>query len=79
MDFPRYPNNSEEKRMDMEANWFAASFLMPETQFRAVFRAYNGDIISVAARFRVLPWHANLRAKGLGLISSEYLQMEWTR
>jgi len=55
-------------RIEWEANWFAAAFLMPETSFRAVFEEEDGDIRSIADRFRVSTAAAEVRAKGLGLI-----------
>jgi Zn-dependent peptidase ImmA (M78 family) len=68
MNFPRYSKTEDEIRMDMEANWFAASFLMPETQFRYWFDFTEGNIIQIARRFKVTTYTARLRAEGLGLV-----------
>ena len=55
------------ERIEWEANWFAAAFLMPEANFRAVFADKEGDIRAVADHFRVSTAAAEVRAKGLGL------------
>ncbi|WP_294210281.1 ImmA/IrrE family metallo-endopeptidase [uncultured Sphingomonas sp.] len=54
-------------RIEWEANWFAAAFLMPEAEFRAAFAAKAGDIRAIADTFRVSSAAAEVRAKGLGL------------
>lgn len=54
-------------RTEYEANWFAASFLMPEDKFRAAYSATAKDIFEVAAKFRVSVSAALVRAKTLGL------------
>lgn len=56
-------------RIEWEANWFAAAFLMPETKFRAEFAAYNGTLRDVARKCGVSVVAAEVRAKGLGLIT----------
>jgi predicted transcriptional regulator len=56
------------ERIEWEANWFAAAFLMPDAAFRAVFAEKGGDIRSIADHFRVSMAAAEVRAKGLGLI-----------
>ena len=53
------------KRAEWEANWFAAAFLMPSTIFQSTLRSFNGDIVSVAARFGVSAQAAEIRAKTL--------------
>ncbi|HEY0026497.1 MAG TPA: ImmA/IrrE family metallo-endopeptidase [Allosphingosinicella sp.] len=55
-------------RIEWEANWFAAGFLMPDAAFRAVFDEYDGNLHAVAGHFRVSPAAAEVRAKGLGLV-----------
>lgn len=54
-------------RTEYEANWFAASFLMPEESFRTIYAAASGDVFEVAAKFRVSVSAALVRAKTLGL------------
>lgn len=54
-------------RVEWEANWFAASFLMPEGEFQKMLKVYNGDIDSVAAYFQVSSQAASTRKKDLGL------------
>lgn len=56
------------KRVEWEANWFAAAFLMPKTQFKKSFHAYNGNLDKLALKFRVSRSAAEVRAKSLGLI-----------
>lgn len=60
-----YRRGSE--RIEWEANWFAAAFLMPEAAFRAAFTDVAGDIRALADRFRVSIAAAEVRAKGLRL------------
>lgn len=52
-------------RTEYEANWFAASFLMPSNQFKEAYQAANGDIYVVAAQFKVSVSAALVRAKAL--------------
>lgn len=54
-------------RTEFEANWFAASFLMPEERFRSAYAATGNDLFEVAAQFRVSVSAALVRAKTLGL------------
>lgn len=51
-------------RCEWEANWFAASFLMPEEEFRA---AYRDDHNGAAEVFGVSPSAISIRARSLGL------------
>lgn len=55
-------------RTEWEANWFAASFLMPEATFRALYREKNGSIIEVANSLKVSQAAAKVRAEALGLM-----------
>lgn len=55
-------------RVEWEANWFAAGFLMPEAHFRDAFQRLN-DISKVAATFEVSTAAAEIRAKQLALIA----------
>lgn len=60
-----YRRGSE--RIEWEANWFAAAFLMPSKSFRETFSEFEGDIWSVAEVFQVSTKAAEIRAKDLGL------------
>ena len=55
-----------QKRAEWEANWFAASFLMPSELFREIFGQGNTD--ATAKKFGVSVSAASIRAKSLGLI-----------
>ncbi len=55
------------KRIEWEANWFAAAFLMPEEAFKAAYADCNGDLRAVSDLFKVSTAAAEVRAKGLGL------------
>lgn len=55
-------------RIEWEANWFAAAFLMPEGEFRDQFEQTHGDFSALAQYFCVSEQAARIRAKGLGLI-----------
>jgi Zn-dependent peptidase ImmA (M78 family) len=61
-----YRKDSE--RVEWEANWFAAAFLMPEELFKEKFRATKDDLSRVADFFSVSHAAARVRAKDLGLI-----------
>ena len=52
---------------EIEANWFAASFLMPEGRFSEEYRATGGDLTQLAAKFGVSTAAASVRAKSLHL------------
>lgn len=54
-------------RLEWEANWFAAGFLMPESQFREMVVSYDRDIDRIAAHFQVSNQAAATRMKDLGL------------
>jgi len=55
-------------RVEWEANWFAAGFLMPADAFRKFFAKEGGRLGSVAAHFRVSLAAAEARAKTLNLL-----------
>lgn len=55
-------------RVEWEANWFAAAFLMPAQIFTESFRAAGNSLPEVAAKFGVSTSAAEVRAKQLGLI-----------
>lgn len=52
---------------EYEANWFAASFLMPDDAFGLCYTDSGGDLSVVADRFDVSLTAASVRAKSLGL------------
>lgn len=54
-------------RAETEANVFAASLLMPETEFRRVYRRFGNDAWSTALHFDVSPAAAEVRAQVLDL------------
>jgi Zn-dependent peptidase ImmA (M78 family) len=60
-----YRRGSE--RIEWEANWFAAAFLMPEIDFRRVYHESGGVARLVADQFGVSTAAAEVRAKGLSL------------
>jgi Zn-dependent peptidase ImmA (M78 family) len=57
-------SDTTNQRCEWEANWFAASFLMPETLFR---KLYVNDIAHCAAAFDVSEKACKVRASSLGL------------
>lgn len=54
-------------RIEWEANWFAAAFLMPSEEFRREYALHGGDLSALAHRFGVSAQAAEVRARGLGL------------
>jgi Zn-dependent peptidase ImmA (M78 family) len=58
-------------RIEWEANWFAAGFLMPEIPFRSSFSRLGGSLGRVADEFGVSTTAAEIRAKQLGLINED--------
>ena len=54
-------------RIEWEANWFAAAFLMPATPFAQEFHQSGGQLPSVATTFQVSLSAAEVRARQLGL------------
>lgn len=55
-------------RVEWEANWFAAAFLMPKKQFVDVFKKSNQNLTVVADHFGVSTMAAKIRAQSLDLI-----------
>lgn len=55
-------------RVEWEANWFAAGFLMPGTEFKKVHNKCGGSLSLVASKFGVSQHAAEVRASQLGLI-----------
>lgn len=52
---------------EYEANWFAASFLMPQADFKNSYVEHGGNLNLLAPRFSVSLSAAAIRAKALGL------------
>lgn len=55
-------------RVEWEANWFAAAFLMPSEAFKKSFAEYDGDLVDVAEEFDVSIRAAQIRAKSFKLL-----------
>jgi predicted transcriptional regulator len=55
------------ERVEWEANWFAAAFLMPQEDFRATCAKYANDPNLVAARYLVSPKAASIRMEALNI------------
>jgi Zn-dependent peptidase ImmA (M78 family) len=69
---PQYPMavvayRESRKRLEWEANWFAAALLMPEPAFRNIYGVSGRNIRKIAAKFRVSVSAAKVRAKELRL------------
>jgi Zn-dependent peptidase ImmA (M78 family) len=54
-------------RVEWEANWFAAGFLMPADTFRQSWSEMRGVLSLLASRFKVSTDAARIRAETLGL------------
>jgi predicted transcriptional regulator len=54
-------------RIEWEANWFAAAFLMPEAEFKEKFEQLGGSVGQLAELFKVSHSATEVRARGLGL------------
>lgn len=54
-------------RVEWEANWFAAGFLMPEKAFRKAFRDHAGSLSAISRVFAVSEQAAEVRIAQLGL------------
>ncbi|WP_285026096.1 ImmA/IrrE family metallo-endopeptidase [Plantibacter sp. ME-Dv--P-122b] len=57
----------DRNRAETQANYFAASLLMPAEIFRSAHRELGGDAWKLADRFEVSPRSAEVRAQALGL------------
>jgi len=55
------------ERVEWEANWFAAAFLMPTEQFKTQYHRLGGDLAAIAEVFEVSEAAAEVRARQLGL------------
>ena len=60
-------SRSGSNRVEWEANWFAAAFLMPEADFKEACGWYNNDPSLVAARYMVSPKAAEIRMESLSI------------
>lgn len=54
-------------RVEWEANWFAAAFLMPKSSFTERFHTFSGDVDQIANSFCVSRSAADIRVRSLGL------------
>lgn len=52
---------------ETQANYFAASLLMPEDRFRAAYKKLDGDMWKIGELFGVSPRAAEVRAQVIGL------------
>jgi predicted transcriptional regulator len=57
---------------EVEANRFAASFLMPKKEFQASYQKNKGNLFAVARTFGVSRKAAEVRGKVLGLLVAEH-------
>lgn len=60
--------SDKSNRIEWESNWFAASFLMPEIEFREKYQEENGRLTFVAEHFKVSYLAARIRATALELL-----------
>jgi Zn-dependent peptidase ImmA (M78 family) len=61
-------NDKDLVRAEWEANWFAATLLMPEAAFREKWSEYDSNLVLVASYFNVTRPAAEVRAKSLSLL-----------
>jgi predicted transcriptional regulator len=54
-------------RVEWEANWFAAGFLMPEAEFRRAYTETSRDLFALSEHFGVSKKAVEVRAKSLKL------------
>ena len=54
-------------RIEWEANWFAAAFLMPAAKFRNAMRRLNNNLSAVAREFDVSERAVEVRAEDIGV------------
>jgi predicted transcriptional regulator len=55
-------------RVEWEANWFAAGFLMPAAAFKLAHTRFSGDLASLSSEFKVSMEAARIRVQSLELI-----------
>jgi len=61
--FDRHHSN----RLEWEANWFAAAFLMPEKLFRQKVKEFGGSLINLSIYFNVSKIAIKIRKKDLNI------------
>lgn len=61
-------NDADLQRCEWEANWFAASFLMPSKEYLSAYA--KGGIPGVATHFGVSEKAAAVRAKSIGIMAA---------
>ncbi|MCF6311774.1 MAG: ImmA/IrrE family metallo-endopeptidase [Verrucomicrobiales bacterium] len=54
-------------RLEWEANWFAAGFLMPEEAFKEQCRKLHGELVVLASHFNVSTHTIAIRKKSFGI------------
>lgn len=64
---PRRFGRGQRNATETQANYFAASLLMPEAKFKEAFIRFAGDDWLIADAFGVSPRAADVRAQTLGL------------
>jgi Zn-dependent peptidase ImmA (M78 family) len=65
------PANEAGRRVEREANQFAAELLMPEERVRRAFREHGGDVGRLCDRFDVSRGAMRARLRRLGLIEPD--------
>lgn len=68
---PGTPEFDSWQQAEFEANWFAASFLMPTEPFKEWWKAYNGNVLRMSEKFDVSPTNIIARARSLELLPKE--------
>lgn len=64
----RATRSGSPERAEYEANWFAASFLMPAAQFRSAYAKCEGSVFALSEKFGVSISAASIRAQSLKLL-----------
>ncbi len=64
---PMIAGRKGSNRVEWEANWFAASFLMPETEFRNAAVNNQMSDMELAGHFRVSLEAVSIRKKNIGI------------
>ncbi|MCL2717133.1 MAG: ImmA/IrrE family metallo-endopeptidase [Alphaproteobacteria bacterium] len=67
-------NDADQEQAELEANWFAAAFLMPQEAFTRIFSERGAR--HAAIMFGVNDRTVNLRARSLGLVPRENLALQ---
>lgn len=61
-------SGKSDKRVEWQANWFAAAFLMPEAAVSDFYQNQSKDLDRIAANFKVSREAITIRLKQLGLL-----------